>query len=92
MANQKDAPSKMYSEDTIAVLLAVNGINSISSAQYDMMSALDGTKTANSFQHQFRAILRKARDIKARVDSGEGFTPVTPSKKRGKSNGQLSIS
>jgi hypothetical protein len=85
MANANEAQAgKMYSEDTIAVLLAANGVSSISMKQYDMMSALDGSKTAASFQHQFRPILRKAKELKAKMDSGESFVPVTPSsKKRG---------
>ncbi|KAJ4296195.1 hypothetical protein N0V90_006239 [Kalmusia sp. IMI 367209] len=74
---------KTFSEDTVAVLLMALGNTSISSAQYDMMSSLDGTKTASSFQHQFRSVLKKAKEFKARVDDGEKFEPVQPNKKRG---------
>ncbi|KAF2277537.1 uncharacterized protein EI97DRAFT_296884 [Westerdykella ornata] len=74
--------SKMLSTEVVAILLAANGISSISMNQYDAMSALDGTRTASSFQHQFRAILRRAKELKARLDGGEKFVPVTPSKKR----------
>lgn len=59
------------------------GSVSISTSQYAMMSSLDGTKTASSFQHSFRSVLKKAKDLKARVDAGESFEAVAPAKKRG---------
>ncbi|KAF2252988.1 hypothetical protein BU26DRAFT_587719 [Trematosphaeria pertusa] len=74
---------KMFSENTVAVLLMAVGNTSISVSQYDMMSALDGNKTASSFQHQFRSVLKKARELKERVEGGEQFVAVAPSKKRG---------
>ncbi|KAF2442610.1 hypothetical protein P171DRAFT_364165 [Karstenula rhodostoma CBS 690.94] len=79
---------KMFSEDTVAVLLMAVGSVSISSAQYAMMSSLDGTKTASSFQHSFRSVLKKAKELKARADTGESFEPVAPTpKKRGAGEG-----
>ncbi|KAF2682372.1 hypothetical protein K458DRAFT_57785 [Lentithecium fluviatile CBS 122367] len=79
-----DSGTKMVPADCVSVLLIALGNTSISMAQYDMMSALDGTRTASAFQHQFRSITQKARELKQRVDSGETFAPVAPSKKRGK--------
>lgn len=78
----ENAGSKMVSTEVVAILLAANGVSSIAMTQYEAMSALDGTRTASSFQHQFRAILRRAKELKARLDAGEKFVPVTPSKKR----------
>lgn len=78
------AAGKTFSENTVAVILMAVGTASISVAQYDMMSALDGQKTASSFQHQFRSVVQKAKELKQRVDDGETFAAVTPSKKRGK--------
>ncbi|KAF1959202.1 hypothetical protein CC80DRAFT_545579 [Byssothecium circinans] len=75
--------AKVVPADCVSVLLMAIGSTSISKAQYDMMSALDGTRTASSFEHQFRSITAKAKDLKTRVDSGETFVPVAPSKKRG---------
>jgi hypothetical protein len=79
------AGGKTFSENTVAIILMALGTTSISMAQYDMMSALDGQKTASSFQHQFRSVLQKAKDLKERVDNGETFASVTPTpKKRGR--------
>ncbi|CAI6331508.1 unnamed protein product [Periconia digitata] len=80
---------KMFSESTVAVLLMAMGTTSISSTQYEMMSALDGDKTASSFQHQFRTVLKKAKELKDRVDKGEKFAPVAAVAKRSAAAAQL---
>jgi hypothetical protein len=78
---------KTFTAETVAVLLlAVKGSSatpSISKQQYEMMSALDGTRTADSFQHQLRAVTAKARELQARLDGGEKFEAVKAAKKRG---------
>lgn len=73
---------KVVPADCVSVLLMAVGSTIISKSQYDMMSALDGTRTASSFEHQFRSITAKAKDLKARVDNGERFEPVCPANKR----------
>ncbi|KAJ4345368.1 uncharacterized protein N0V89_011498 [Didymosphaeria variabile] len=73
---------KMVSEDTVAVLLMAMGSVSITKAQFNIMSSLDGTRTASSFEHAFRPITKKAKELKARVDNGETFEAVAPAKKR----------
>jgi hypothetical protein len=74
--------TKVVPADCVSVLLMALG--NITKQQLNMMSALDGTRTASSFEHQFRSIIAKTKDLKARVDGGEDFTPVPPGKKRGK--------
>lgn len=81
--NSDASAVKMIPADCVSVLLMAIGSTSISKAQYDMMSALDGTRTASSFDHQFRSIIQKAKDLKVRVDNGEKFVPVMSAKKRG---------
>lgn len=86
MGKVTDSPAggqKMISADCVSVLLMALGCTSISKDQLNMMSALDGTRTASSFEHQFRSISAKAKDLKRRVDEGEKFTPVPPGPKRG---------
>jgi hypothetical protein len=82
-ANDNNDPSKMYSTDVVAAVLAASGTTSLTMKQYEMMSALDGTRTASSFQHAFRAVLAKSKELKARVEGGEVFEPVAPTLKRG---------
>ncbi|KAF1842696.1 uncharacterized protein K460DRAFT_340032 [Cucurbitaria berberidis CBS 394.84] len=73
---------KMFSADTVAAVLMSTGTTSLSMKNYELMSSLDGTKTASGFQHDFRSVLAKAKELKSRVDDGEPFEPVQPAKKR----------
>lgn len=74
---------KMYSADVVAAVLYATGTTSLSMKHYELMSSLDEVKTASAFQHDFRAVIAKAKELKARADSGEQFEPVQPSAKRG---------
>ncbi|KAF2151394.1 hypothetical protein K461DRAFT_269631 [Myriangium duriaei CBS 260.36] len=67
-----------FSFETVAVLCSalLTSNMTVSTKQYELMSALDGTRTANSFQHQFRAVLKRAKELKALNESGEKTTPV----------------
>ncbi|KAG9381530.1 hypothetical protein A1F94_007184 [Pyrenophora tritici-repentis] len=73
-----DASQKMYSADVVAAVLCSTGTTSLSNKNYEMMSALDGKKTASAFQHDFRAVIAKAKELKARVEEGEAFEPPPP--------------
>ncbi len=81
-AAESASGQKMFSADCVSVLLMALGNTTISRAQLDMMSALDGTRTASSFEHQFRPVIAKAKELKLRADAGEKFAPVQPNKKR----------
>jgi len=86
-----DGGQKMVPADCVSVLLMALGNTSISKQQLDIMSALDGTRTASSFEHQFRSIVAKAKELKARVEKGEVFEPVPPgSQRKNKKQGKYS--
>ncbi|KAI4685297.1 uncharacterized protein J4E84_006024 [Alternaria hordeiaustralica] len=74
---------KVFTADVVAAVLCSTGTTSLSNKNYEMMSALDGVKTASGFQHDFRSVLAKAKELKARLESGEEFEPVPPGSKRG---------
>ncbi|KAH7372315.1 hypothetical protein BKA66DRAFT_497119 [Pyrenochaeta sp. MPI-SDFR-AT-0127] len=74
---------KVFSADVVAAVLMVTGTTSLSMRHYELMSSLDGTKTASGFQHDFRSVIAKAKELKNRVEGGEKFEPVQPAKKRG---------
>ena len=80
-----DSPKaqKMFSADIVAALLMSTGTTSITTKSLDLMSALDGVKTRDALQHDFRSVIAKSKELKARVDSGEVFEPVKSAKKRG---------
>lgn len=74
---------KTYSADVVAAVLMATGTTSLSMKHYEIISSLDGIKTASAFQHDFRAVLAKAKELKTRIDKGEVFEPVAPTTKRG---------
>ncbi|KAF2133004.1 hypothetical protein P153DRAFT_283831 [Dothidotthia symphoricarpi CBS 119687] len=81
---------KMFSADVVAAILCSAGTTSLSLKQYELMSSLDGTKTASGFQHDFRSVLARAKELRTRIDNGEIFEPVQPAKKRSKRNDMAS--
>ncbi|PNS18554.1 hypothetical protein CAC42_5093 [Sphaceloma murrayae] len=72
-----------FSFETVAVLVCAILMQggTISTKSYELMSALDGTRTANSFQHGFRAVLRRARELKEEQDKGTELKAVVPKPK-----------
>jgi hypothetical protein len=74
-----DSGQKMIPADCVAVLLMSHP--SVAKDTYEMMSAVDGTRTASSFEHQFRSIIARAKELKKRVDDGETFSAVTAHKR-----------
>jgi hypothetical protein len=78
---------KTFSTDVVAAVLMATGTTSLTLKNYELMSSLDGVKTATAIQHDFRAVLAKSKELKARVENGEIFEPVLPATKRGKSCG-----
>ncbi|KAG9188497.1 hypothetical protein G6011_02420 [Alternaria panax] len=73
---------KVFTADVVAAVLCSTGTTSLSNKNYEMMSALDGVKTASGYQHDFRSVLAKAKQLKVRLESGEAFQPVAPVNKR----------
>lgn len=72
-----------FSFDTVAVLVAMlmKQGGSVGMAQYERMSSLDGKRTASSFDHQFRKVKNRAKEINAKYEGGDAPSPVTPSGK-----------
>ncbi|GAM90937.1 hypothetical protein ANO11243_089840 [Dothideomycetidae sp. 11243] len=78
-----------FSFETVAVLCSalLSSNMTISSKQYELMSALDGTRTACAYQHQFRSVLKRAKELKAETEGGKKITPVE-GKPKGKGAGK----
>ncbi|MCJ1254443.1 hypothetical protein MMC24_002258 [Lignoscripta atroalba] len=84
MAANKKASNTLSitSDDLIPLLLAANP--SIK-PDYKLMSALDGTRSASSFEHRFRDYRKRAKEIRDAVDGSVGELMPVPSKpKQGK--------
>lgn len=81
-----DAPgtgTKMISTHAVAVIMASVNKFSVTKAELEMMSALDGDRSVSGYEHAFRPIIANAKDLKKRIDDGETFTPVPPGRKKG---------
>jgi hypothetical protein len=80
------AQKATFSAETVAVaLLAKSGGGpvTISDKQYEMMSALDGTRSKHSFQHQFRPVMKLVKELQKRREEGDKFESVVKGRKRG---------
>ncbi|KAF2707926.1 hypothetical protein K504DRAFT_458407 [Pleomassaria siparia CBS 279.74] len=90
-ASADGAPTgKMFSADVVAALIMSFSATSITKQQYELMSSMDGVKTPSAFQHDFRSVLAKAKELKSRIDNGEVFAPVqTPARKVAKKRGMF---
>lgn len=72
------ADQPTFSFDTVAVLISAMLANgqTIGTSTYEAMSALDGKRSANAFSHQFRAVIRRARELKD--TARDELQPATP--------------
>ncbi|KAF2009866.1 hypothetical protein BU24DRAFT_467369 [Aaosphaeria arxii CBS 175.79] len=73
--------TRMFSLDMVAALLMSCSVTTLTHKQYELMSALDGQKTVSALQHDFRAVMAKAKELKERIDGGEEFVPVAAKKR-----------
>ena len=81
-----------FSFDIVAALLLIlreRGVT-ISRTHYELMSALDGNRTADAFQHQFRAVLARAKALHGQRENGVAFEAVKPMPKGKSKNGSRS--
>ena len=72
--------NKAFSFDTVAALCSAILAKNVAIGKdiYEMMSALDGERTANAFQHQFRSVLQRAKELKEQADKGQKLQPAAP--------------
>ncbi|KAI6796299.1 hypothetical protein KC332_g12612 [Hortaea werneckii] len=72
MANDKD--NKYFSFETVATIVAAlqSQGKSLGNREYALMAELDGTRTASSFEHSFRAVKKRAQEISKKGASKDG--------------------
>lgn len=70
-----------FNFETMAVVLYCvleSGVT-LGDKHYQMMSAVDGDRSASAFQHQFRKVKARAKELQKQAASGEGVgTPAKP--------------
>lgn len=100
MPPKEKAEAQTFTFETMACVLAVMESKgaTLGNKAYDLMAELDGKRTASSFQHQFRAVKNRGKELVAALGD-DGPTAKTPKftnkaatsagKKRGSTFGPL---
>lgn len=81
-AGALDGQKKMMPADCFSAFMALSGLTSVTKAQLELMSHLDGVRTVDSYQHLFRSVVTKAKELRKRIDDGEAFEPVPSGSKK----------
>ena len=79
------AKTQQFDFETMAVVLyamAESGV-SLGMKHYEMMSAVDGTRGKDSFNHQFRKVKARAKELQEQAKDGGVGTPVKKTKANG---------
>ncbi|KAF2836408.1 hypothetical protein M501DRAFT_939413 [Patellaria atrata CBS 101060] len=77
-----NATNVEFSLDVVAALYMVAKEGSGLKGLYETLSAVDGTRTASSFEHQFRPIIKRANELAKEKAEGKVFEGVKPPNKR----------
>lgn len=75
-----DLSSKTFSGEVLATILAASN-TIIGGKHYEVMAKLDSSKTASSWEHTFRPIKARAKEITTMMEKGELGGTATPAKK-----------
>lgn len=70
---------KTFSEDTVALILAVSGA-SLGMKEYEMMAKLGGGRTAGGYQHHFRSVKARARELAEQIKKNGDVVSTGPTK------------
>jgi hypothetical protein len=84
MPPKEKAEAQTFSFETMACVLAVMEAKgaTLGNKAYDLMSELDGKRSASSFQHQFRAVKNRGKELVAALgdDAPAAKTPKSAKK------------
>lgn len=70
MAPKKDNSNKTFSFDEVAAMLAASNIT-IGAAHYKVMAKISGSRTESGFEHLFREVKARAKEIRTMMENGE---------------------
>lgn len=85
MADKDKDNTQTFSFDTVAVLVATiieNGGN-LGAKEFKRMSALDGNRGEHGFNHMFRKVKARAKEITDQAKADGDLTPVKKTKGAG---------
>ena len=84
MAGDKDTSSQTFDFETMAIVVYVMQKHNITMGKdvFKMMSAADGKRGPDGFQHQFRHVKKRATEIAEEVAEGDGGTLIVRTKSK----------
>lgn len=79
MPPKEKAETQTFTFETMACVLAVMDAKgaTLGNKAYELMAKLDGNRSASAFQHQFRAVKNRGKDLAAELE-GETSKATTP--------------
>lgn len=83
----QDSSAKTFSAEVVASIIAASGVV-IGNKQYAIMAQLDPSKTASGWDHAFRSVKQRAKEITTMMENGELADRSTPAKKAPAGEGQ----
>jgi hypothetical protein len=81
MPPKEKADAQSFSFETMACVLAVMDAKgaTLGTKAYELMATLDGNRSSHAFQHQFRAVKHRGKELASQLGSETSTpTPKTP--------------
>jgi len=85
MPPKEKAEAQTFGFETMACVLAVMDAKgaTLGTRAYELMATLDGNRSSHAFQHQFRAVKHRGKELASQL-SGETATPTPKTPKTAK--------
>ena len=82
MPPKKDNSGKTFSFEEVSALLAATNVT-IGATCYKVMAKIDKSRTESGYEHLFRDVKNRAKEIRAMIDNGEidGMAAKAPGKR-----------
>ena len=79
MAPKEKAEAQTFSFQEVACMIAAMNVGGVTlgSKHYGLMAKLDGERTTSSFEHKFRAVKARGKELATELND-DGAVPKTP--------------
>jgi hypothetical protein len=92
MAPKEKAEAQTFTFDEVACMIAAMNTAGVvlGAKHYGLMAKLDGTRTTSSFEHKFRAVKARGKELATELNDGTAVqkTPKSTTKKTATSTGK----
>lgn len=92
MAPKEKGEAQIFSFDEVACMIAAMNTAGVvlGAKHYSLMAKLDGARTTSSFEHKFRAVKARGKELATELNDGTAVqkTPKSTTKKAATSTGK----